>query len=390
MEIEKRLRPDLWKSIRAHYDRTDYTEAVRDAVLYVCELLREKSGIEDKDGSKLVEAALLGNNPAISVSKNETTTEKDFQQGIGFSFKGIMQAIRNPLSHEKTEYSKEDAEAIILYINFLLNQVDRSGGFSKIESITNLLYDEDTPSSAEYAELLLKEVPIKKRYDLLVELYNDRENLRENALCNFVNKLYDSLSKASKSDFARLLNTSLLTCKDDYALRMYIHYFMDKTYKDLDKLVQLRIEEFLIKAVRAGKMITKVDSKTKVSERDCVSEATLATWIVNPDMVHLLVNADKILDVLIRKIQTGNADEEEFVFEYFENYLHESIERFTPYQKNIFNRRLANGDQWLYDFLFDDIVAFEDKTLCDTFGESFHKCEEILKTKGKENKQLPF
>ena len=236
----------------------------------------------------------------------------------------------------------------------------------------------------------MKEVPIKKRYDLLVELYNDRENLRENALCNFVSKLYDSLSKASKADFARLLNTSLLTCKDDYALRMYIHYFMDKTYQDLDKLVQLRIEEFLIKAVRAGKMITKVDPKTKMSERDCVSEATLATWIVNPDMVHLLVNADKILDVLIRKIQTGNADEEEFVFEYFENYLHERIEKFTSYQKSVFNRRLANGDQWLYDFLFDDIVAFEDKTLCDTFGESFRKCEEILKTKGKDNKQLPF
>lgn len=162
MEIERRLRPDLWKSIRAHYERTDFTEAVRDAVLYVCELLREKSGIEDKDGTKLVEAALMGSNPAIVLCKNETTTEKDFQQGIGFSFRGIMQAIRNPLSHEKTEYSQEDAEAIILYINFLLNQVDRSGGFSKIESITTLLYDKDTPSSAEYAELLLKEVPIKK------------------------------------------------------------------------------------------------------------------------------------------------------------------------------------------------------------------------------------
>ena len=97
MEIERRLRPDLWKSIRAHYERTDFTEAVRDAVLYVCELLREKSGIEDKDGTKLVEAALMGSNPAIVLCKNETTTEKDFQQGIGFSFRGIMQAIRNPM-----------------------------------------------------------------------------------------------------------------------------------------------------------------------------------------------------------------------------------------------------------------------------------------------------
>ena len=390
MNIEKRLRPDLWKAIQAHYERTDFTEAVRDAVLYVCELLREKSGIEDKDGTKLVEAALMGNNPAISVSKNETTTERDFQQGIGFSFKGIMQAIRNPLSHEKTEYSQEDAEAIILYINFLLNQVDHSGGFSKIESITNLLYDEDTPSSEEYAELLLKEVPIKKRYDLLVELYNDRVNLRQHSLKNFICKLYDSLSKASKADFTRLLNTSLLTCKDDYALRMYIHYYMEKTYLELDKLVQLRIEEFLFKAIRAGKMVTKNNPKTNEQERDCMSEATLATWIVDPDKVHLLGNADKILDELVRKIQMGNEDEEEFVFEYFGNYLSERINEFSDYQKNVFIRRLTNGDEQLYDFLLDGMVLFRDEVLCENFGEAFSKCEAVMKKKAEEDEMLPF
>lgn len=390
MEIEKRLRPDLWKTICAHYERADYAESVRDAVFHVCELLREKSGIEDKDGTKLVDAALMGANPPISVSKNETTTEKDFQQGIGFSFKGIMQAIRNPLSHEKTAYSQEDAEAIILYINFLLNQVDHSGGFNKIESITTLLYDEDTPSSAEYADLLLKEVPVKKRYDLLVELFNDRENLRQHALKNFITKLYDSLAKASKTDFTRLLNAALLTCKDDYALRMYIHYFMEKTYQDLDKLVQLRIESFLFKAIRAGKMVTKIDPKTKKPERDCISEGTLATWIVDPDLVHLLGNADKILDELVRKIQMCNEDEEEFVFEYFGNYLYNNIENFSNYHKNIFNRRLINGDEQLYDFLFEEIETFQNEKLCEWFGEAFHKCEEVMRNKADDDEQLPF
>ena len=390
MEIEKRLRPDLWKAICAHYERADYAESVRDAVFHVCELLREKSGIEDKDGTKLVDAALMGANPPISVSKNETTTEKDFQQGIGFSFKGIMQAIRNPLSHEKTAYSKEDAEAIILYINFLLNQVDHSGGFNKIESITTLLYDEDTPSTAEYADLLLKEVPVKKRYDLLVELFNDRENLRQHALKFFITKLYDSLTKASKADFTRLLNMSLLTCKDDYALRMYIHYFMEKTYQDLDKLVQLRIESFLFKAVRAGKMVTKIDPKTKDPGRGCISEATLATWIVDPDLVHLLGNADKILDELVRKIQMCNEDEEEFVFEYFGNYLSENIEKFSNYHKHVFNRRLINGDEQLYDFLFEEIETFQNEKLCEWFGEAFRKCEEVISSKAETEEQLPF
>lgn len=390
MEIEKRLRPDLWKSIRAHYERTDFTEAVRDAVLYVCELLREKSGIEDKDGTKLVEAALMGTNPAIVVSKNETTTEKDFQQGIGFSFKGIMQAIRNPLSHEKTEYSQEDAEAIILYINFLLNQIDRSGGFSKIESITNLLYDEDTPSSAEYAELLLKEVPIKKRYDLLVELYNDRAELRQDSLSHFISQLYDSLSKASKADFARLLNTSLLTCKDDYSLRMYIHYFMEKTYKDLDKLVQLRIEAFLLKAIRAGRMVEKVNPKTQKSEKDCVSEATLATWIDDTNLVNLLNNTSEILNVLIRKIGSGDVAEKDFVFEYFNDFLHDNLWSLSSNQQYTLNRRLYKGDEQVYYLMFDDIELLNDEKLRNMFGDAFRKCEEVMQGKSEPEELLPF
>lgn len=42
MEMESRLRPDLWKAIQAHYERQDYTEAVRDAIFHTSEVLREK------------------------------------------------------------------------------------------------------------------------------------------------------------------------------------------------------------------------------------------------------------------------------------------------------------------------------------------------------------
>lgn len=380
MEIEKRLRHDLWKSIRAHYERTDYTEAVRDAVLFVCELLREKSGIEDKDGTKLVDAVLLGTNPAISVSKSETTTERDFQQGIGFSFKGIMLAIRNPLSHEKTEYSQEDAEAIILYINFLLNQVDHSGGFSKIENITTLLYDEDTPSSSEYADLLLKEVPVKKRYDLLVQLFNDRVNLHQHSLKNFITKLYDSLAKASKADFTRLLNSSLLTCKDDYALRMYIHYFMEKTYSELDKLVQLRIEAFLHKAIRAGKLVGG----------QCIEDGTLATWINDLKLISLLSNSNEILGTLISKIGSGDQAEEAFVFKYFDAFIHENLKSLTNGQVYLLNNRLNMGDEQVYNMLFNEIELMGDEMLRAMFGDAFERCSKVIQGIEKPEELCPF
>ena len=390
MEIEKRLRPDLWKSIRAHYERTDYTEAVRDAVFYVCELLREKSGIEDKDGTKLVEAALMGNNPAIAVSKNETTTEKDFQQGIGFSFKGLMQAVRNPLSHEKTVYAQEDAEAIILYVNFLLNQVDRSGGFTKIENITSLLYDEDFTSTEEYAELLLREVPAKKRYDLLVELFNDRVNLHQHILRNFINKLFESLSKASKADFVRMLNGTLMTCKNDTALRMYLHYFMEFTYSEIDKLAQLRIEAFLIKAVRAGTLVPGQNTQTGARENVCIGEATLATWVTSPRSICLLGNAEEMFNALMFKVTYGDQEEKGFVFKYFSNFILMNVDKFSDTQIAKINKQLEKGDEQIFHFLYDSIAFFQDEKLNTLFGESFRKCEEFLDSKADAEAQLPF
>lgn len=373
MDIENRLRPDLWKAIQAHYERTDYTEAVRDAVFHVNELLREKSGYADKDGNKLVDAAMMGKDPAILVSKNETTTEKDFQQGIAFALKGIMTAVRNPLSHEKMQYSKEDAEAIILYINYLLNQIDNSGGFSKIDNIMELLRDEDFTPSAEYAELLLKEVPVRKRYDLLVQLFQEREDLQQGKLHCFINALYNSLTKASKANFIRLLNSELMICKDDYLLRMYIHYFMKLTYTDLDRLVQLRIEDFLLKAVRAGQMIEIMKNGEKV--QDCADEATLATWIDDPELLCLLGNTDALFNTLIVKVCRGGAFSD-FAFTYFSDFLAVNILKLDEYHVYYLAQQLRCGNEEIYSFLMDAYTDENMNTLNSWFGDALNEFEE--------------
>ena len=367
MDIENRLRPDLWKAIQAHYERTDFTEAVRDAVFHVNELLREKSGHADKDGNKLVDAAMMGKEPAILVSKNETTTEKDFQMGIAYALKGIMSGVRNPLSHEKMQYGKDDAEAIILYINYLLNQIDNSGGFNKVENILELLYDEDFTPTAEYAELLLKEVPVRKRYDLLVQLFQERENLQEGKLQYFIEALYNSLTKASKTHFIRLLNGELMICKDDYLLRMYIHYFMKFTYAELDRLIQLRIEDFLLKAVKAGKMIDTKRNGEKV--RVCVDEASLATWLDDPELICLLGNTDSLFHSLMSKLRMGG-DYAEFALDYFTDFMAVNIRKMDQFDVYILNKMVENGNEAIYEFLDYAIGQEDDEMLIEWFRET--------------------
>lgn len=377
--MEQKLRPDLWKAISAHYERADYTEALRDAVFFACEMLREKSGIEDKDGTKLVDATLMGANPPILVSKNENQTERDYQQGIGFFFKGIMQAIRNPLSHEKTDYSQEDAESVILFLNFLLNRIDVSGAVSKVENIMELLMDEDFTDTLEYAELLLKEVPSKKRYDLLLDLYNRRAELPRNVLCNFIHVLFCSLSKASKANFINAVSNSMIKCKDDIDLRMYVHYFMRDTYSEIIQIAKLRIEDLFLKALRAGRLIGDDEEEKESNEA-----GSLATWF--DDTIDLFVHKEDIVDSMIS--MCGNSeDHAEFISCYFED-IFEDIASLTPNQISLINSYLRGGNEYFYNLYYQGTVLAKDSQYIEFFGKSFSICEAAIKKR--RERSLPF
>lgn len=383
MKIDIKIREDLWKAIQAHYERNDYTEAVRDAVFHMSEVLREKGSIEDKDGSKLVDAALLGNNPAILVSKNETTTEKDFQQGIGFAFKGIMQSVRNPLSHESFQYTQDEAEVLILYINFLLNQVDKSGGSTKIENIVELLLDDDFTDTKEYAELLLKEVPSKKRYDLLLELYQKRAKLPQNKLKHFITALFASLTKAAKSDFVRVVSTSLMRCKDDTDLRMYCHYFMNDTYAEIDKLAQLRIEDLILKSINMGNYESQfyIDR----TEKKCNKEGSLSTWINNK--LELLGNKETIINLLFKKLDREYT-EQEFVFKYFSEAITKKPSEYSKFELYVIKSQLKKGNSLFYNWLWEEIDMMADEEYIKTFGAEYEECKKIIEEEQKQ--ELPF
>ena len=386
MQIDIKIREDLWKAIEAHYERKDFTEAVRDAVFHMSEVLREKGSIEDKDGSKLVDAALLGNNPAILVNKNETTTEKDFQQGIGFAFKGIMQSVRNPLSHESFKYTQDEAEVLILYINFLLNQVDKSGGGTKIDNIIDLLLDDDFTDTQEYAELLLKEVPNKKRYDLLLELYQRRANLPRNRLKYFLAVLFASLTKAAKSDFIRVVSSSLMKCKDDNDLRMYCHYFMKDTYLEIDKLAQLRIENMMLKSVKNGRVEYNLDEMGNEVAR-CDHKGSLATWISNSEKLNLLSNKDAIIEELFYALMSTNEERENYVFEYFKSNVFDTDIALTQRQTKFIKEKLKSGEERYLDVFFWDIEMIgEESPWYKLFKDEYAEGKKIMETR----EDLPF
>jgi uncharacterized protein (TIGR02391 family) len=109
------------------YKQKNYFHAVFEAAKVYNKLVKEKSKSE-KDGFNLM-MDVWGCKGVLKVTKCETETEKDFQEGIKFLSAGLMQAIRNPTAHEPALHwpiSKEDCLDLLSFISYLLRNLDKA------------------------------------------------------------------------------------------------------------------------------------------------------------------------------------------------------------------------------------------------------------------------
>lgn len=93
--------------------RTPYRSAVREALGTVEERMRTLLGLDETiHGIDLITAA---QNADVFDRKNQAES-----QGLNMLFRGAFQWMRNPPSHRKINYSKEDAFKIILFSDYLI------------------------------------------------------------------------------------------------------------------------------------------------------------------------------------------------------------------------------------------------------------------------------
>src|ERR1700759_2453879 len=111
MNLQTHIKNNLWLAIQSTYEAGNYSHAVNDAMHYLSNVLRERTGV-DGDGAALVGQALGGDSPRLRINKLQTETEKNEQKGIKSILRGMYQAIRNPRSHEQIEDKQEVADSI--------------------------------------------------------------------------------------------------------------------------------------------------------------------------------------------------------------------------------------------------------------------------------------
>lgn len=311
MDLESRLDNRLWKAVESPYQNRDYRTAILDSIHFVSQLIRDKAGLES-DGQALAGEAFGGTNPKLRVNSLQTESDRNVQKGVEALLRGLYQAIRNPRSHGRYTDTNQDAEAVILFVDFLVRTIDQSKSpFEKDAYLQRICDDAYFPANNDrYAELLAAEIPNGKKLDVLIEVYNRRNATNASQLRLFCKAVMDTLSPDDVSQFCSIVSDNLKTTMDDTEIRTTLQMVPEEYWPTYAEAARIRIENKLIEAVKNGRFNRSINK--------CVSGG-LGTWIA--DLIPNLSLSNELSLALTRKIASKDRFEEDYVFQYFFHHL---------------------------------------------------------------------
>ena len=103
-----------------------YSNAIEDAVKALNALVRMNSGVDDKDGTALMENVFSPKNPILKFNNLADDPGIDEQRGFMMLFSGAVAGLRNPRAHKIIKDDPEMALEFIAFISLLAKLADRA------------------------------------------------------------------------------------------------------------------------------------------------------------------------------------------------------------------------------------------------------------------------
>lgn len=256
MNLQSHIKPELWLAISSTYEGKHYSSAILNAMHYLSSILREKTGL-DGDGASLVGQALGGESPRLRVNKLQTETERNVQKGLEQILRGMYLAIRNPRSHEQIEDTQEKADAIIYFINFVLDIISQSEEPYILAKFMARVFDPDFVTSDRYAELMAAEIPPNKISDTLIEIYRKRTEGDGKKLAFIVRAITNRLSPEQLNEFLTVVSEDLKTVQNETSIKLALQLMPPQFWPRVAEVTRLRIENKLISSIREGEVYVK-------------------------------------------------------------------------------------------------------------------------------------
>lgn len=373
MNIETRIDKRLWESIRINVESRNFTASVLDAMYFLGDLLRQKSGVE-ADGVALVGQSLGGNSPKLRVNRLQTESEWNVQRGIEQLLRGLYQAIRNPRSHEKFTDNEEDAQSIILFVNYIVKIIDQSRSpFVRSEFIKRVL-DQNFVPKQRYADLLVREIPATQKLYAFIDVYRSKQEANPEGLEIFFPVLIESLNEKEKTEVFETVSDELKQTDDEAIIRLNIRAF-GKYWPNLEEAARLRIENRLIRSAREGKYIKSLDR--------CRGGA-LGTWSTRIFAFFSL--KQEMMNILIDKLASKDDESINYVIQYFFSRFNMLMEQ----PDKALRRAIINGLQAGNQNIFDAVMATSPWAY-EKWGEDVDKAiSEFQVKEADESEDMPF
>jgi uncharacterized protein (TIGR02391 family) len=309
MALRSQISPRLWEAVSQSYESGLYTAAIVEAIHLLSEILREKANV-DGDGKSLVGQALGGDSPKLRINKFQTESEKNEQKGFELMLLGLYQGIRNPRSHNRIQDDQVTADAIINFIDYILNVIDKAKQPFTMSNWLEKAFDSYFVVSEQYAQLLAAEVPQRNVGEALIQVFRDRSKGKKGSAQLLVDELVKRASREQIAGFTEVLSEEFKSVKEPSVLSAILGVIPDSLWPEINRTAQIRVENWLLQEIEAGKYIKGMKGTVP---------GWLGTW-ARDFLVHFS-HPDAVADLLINKLL--NKDEKEA--EYVANFLFDPL-----------------------------------------------------------------
>jgi len=296
MNLETEISHELWQAVERSYGSQAWSNAVLDSIHYLSDALRAKTDLQS-DGAALVGQALGGKAPKLRLNRLQTDSEKNIQAGVEQLLRGLYQAVRNPRSHEHVEDNRADADALILFVDYLLRVIGHARSAFSIDECVGHILEEGFVPDERYAGLLVKEIPGRQRLQVALTVYQRKLEADGEKLRYFFNAVIPELTEEESGELFHAVSTDLRESRDEDSLQCVLQALDPSYWSRIDETARLRTENRIIRNIRDGRHLRKSGK--------CQAGA-LATW--SRDFWPNFTLKQELMQTLIEKLRSTSVE----------------------------------------------------------------------------------
>lgn len=368
--IETQIDEKLWRSVKKNYEGRSFSESIIDAIYYLSNLIRDKTGLES-DGVALVGQAFGGSKPLIKVNSLQTESEISVQRGVEQILRGLYQAIRNPRSHDRYEDPQKDADAIITFIDYVTRIIDRSKTKFSESEFLNRVFDVNYVTNERYSDLLVEEIPKRKRLNFAIEVYKKKETGDGEKLSFFFKSIFKQFSEEELNSFYEVVTDELSKVSEGNVIRYNLQVLPFENWMNIKELARIRIENMILQSIENGKYMVEMDR---------CNGGSLGTWAAWGNVKYMTFVED-FLGIFIRKLESEDKFESDYILTYYWDDLLSNLTHPNQHFNRVIKQKLKEGDKRFYDKLLPHFVhGKDDDIIIQTFKEDYENFEERQNT----------